>query len=73
MRLQGICRDVGKHAECRHIPRAKFPPVGEYRRKGNTDLIRSKLEKAVTGASRESTFEAPRETGIQGRPLVWPV
>jgi hypothetical protein len=73
MSLQGICRDVGKRAESRHIPRAEFSPVREYRRKRNADFTRSKLEKAVTGAARESVFKAPRKTGIQGRPLDCPV
>jgi len=73
MSLQGICRDVGKRAESRYIKRAEFSPVREYRRKRNADFTRSKLEKAVTGASRESIFKAPRKTGIQGRPLVCPV
>ena len=73
MGFQGMCRDVGKRAEGRYIPRAEFSPVREYRRKRNADFARSKLEKAVTGASRESVFKAPRKTGIQGRPIVCPV
>ena len=72
MSLRGICRGVGKRAESRHIPRAEFSPVRQYRRKRNPDFTRSKLEKAVTGASRESVFKAPRKTEVQGRALVCP-
>src|SRR6516225_4498215 len=70
MSLRGICREVRERAEGRHIPRAKFSPVREYRRKRDADLARPKLKKAVTRASRESIFKAPGETGIQGGPLV---
>ena len=70
MGLRGIGGGVGKGAKGRHIPRAKFSPVGEYRRKHGADFARSELEKAVTGASRERIMETAGETGVQGRPLV---
>jgi len=65
MRLGGC-----KRAEGRDIPRSKFPPIGEHRGKRGAHFARSELEKAVTGTSRERGFEAPGDTGVQGRPLL---
>ena len=70
MRFRRICRDVWKGAEGRHVPRAKFSPVGKNGRKRASDFACSELEKTVAGASRERLFETPGETGIQRGPLV---
>ncbi len=54
----------------RDEPRGKIAPVAEVRWKRGPDLGGAELEQAVTGATSERAFDAPRERGRRSEDVV---
>jgi hypothetical protein len=56
MRLGGPASSIRQSAEGRHVARAEFSPIGEYRGKWDPDFTCSELEKTMARSAREGNL-----------------